>query len=110
MNERNKLIEMIQSDESVKRYLKIEKIVNENPIIKSKMENLKSIQKQMINARELGKHKAFQVFQEKYQILLEEIQNEPIMLEYFPLQSEINQLLDNIFHIIEEGLTTDKDG
>jgi cell fate (sporulation/competence/biofilm development) regulator YmcA (YheA/YmcA/DUF963 family) len=110
MNERDKLIQMVQSNESVKRYLKIEKIVNENPKIRSQIENLKTIQKQMINARELGKNKAFQVFQEKYQFLLEEIENEPIMLEYFPLQSEINQLLEHILNIIENGLTIDKDG
>ncbi|MFP4187414.1 MAG: YlbF family regulator [Acholeplasmataceae bacterium] len=99
MSERDKLIEMIEESDRIKRYQRLEKIINNSEEIKSRMQDLKELQQQMINAREMGKSRAFNDFKRRYNALKEEIETYPLMSEYLSLQEEIN---DAIQHIIEE--------
>ena len=107
MSEKEKLIQMIQENDSILRYKKIEKLLNDNKEIKQKMNQLKSIQKQLVNAKHIEKKEAITAFQRQYDALLEEIENYPLMSEYLALQSDINFMVQSIKDIIEEGLEKD---
>lgn len=104
MNEKEKLIQMIEQNEDIKRYKQIETYINENKEIKQKMNQLKSIQKQLVNAKHIGKQEAVNQFQARYDQLLEEIENYPLMSEYMALQSDINEMIQSILEIIEQGI------
>jgi cell fate (sporulation/competence/biofilm development) regulator YlbF (YheA/YmcA/DUF963 family) len=64
MSEKDKLIQMVKENETIIRYKKIEKIINEHQEIKEKIQKLKAIQKQLVNAKEIGKTEAVIAFQE----------------------------------------------
>jgi len=104
MSEKEKLIQLIDQNEEIKRYKEIEKLINENKEIKQKMNQLKSIQKQLVNAKHIGKEEAVKQFQLRYDALLDEIENYPLMSEYMALQSDINEMIQTILDIIEQGI------
>lgn len=104
MTEKEKLIEMIKNHESVKRYQAIEKVLNANEDLKSMINKLKTIQKQLINAKEIQKQKAIEHFQLLYDQLLEEIETYPLMSDYLALQGDINDMIQQITQIIEDGV------
>lgn len=104
MTEQEKLIQMVKENESVKRYKKLEEVINKNTELKSKIGQLKTIQKQLINAQKIEKTKTIQHFQTQYDQLLEEIESYPLMSDYLALQSDINEMIQHITKIIEDGI------
>ncbi|MDD3067491.1 MAG: YlbF family regulator [Acholeplasmataceae bacterium] len=107
MSEKDKLIQMVKENETIIRYKKIEKIINEHQEIKEKIQKLKAIQKQLVNAKEIGKTEAVIAFQEKFDTLYQEIEEFPLMSEYLALQSDINDMMQSIQDIIQEGIEID---
>lgn len=110
MNEKGKLILMVKENEAVKRYKKLEKVINNNKELKNKINQLKTIQKQLINAKEIKRINAIEHFQIQYDQLLEEIETYPLMSDYLALQSDINDMVQNITKIIEDGINEELSG
>ncbi|MFA6800500.1 MAG: YlbF family regulator [Acholeplasmataceae bacterium] len=104
MTEKEKLLELLKSDEQIKRYKQIEKVMNNDIKIKTKINQLKTIQKQLINAKEIQKTQAIKKFQLAYDILLQEIESYPLMAEYLELQDVINHMLKEVVQIIEDKI------
>lgn len=107
MSEKEKLIQMIEEHPEINRYKRIEKLINENKTLKSKMAQLKSIQKQLVNAKHIQKKEAIETFQKQYDQLYEELESYPLMSDYLALQSEINEIMQSIVAIIEDGIEKD---
>ena len=107
MTEKEKLIQMILENEDIKRYKKIEKLINENKELKAKINELKSIQKQIVNAKEIQKLEAVKSFEARYNARLEEVESYPLMSEYMALQGDINEMLQAIQNIIQDGIEKD---
>ena len=104
MTEKQKFIEMVKNDERIKRYQAIEKVINKNETLKLNINKLKTIQKQLVNAKEIQKQKSIDHFQNQYDALLEEIELYPLMSDYLALQSEINEMIQAVAEIIEDGI------
>ncbi len=104
MSEKENLLKLIEENESVQRYKQIEKVINKDKTLKLKINQLKSVQKQLINAKEINKAQAIKKFQEEHDQLLEEIESFPLMAEYLELQDEINQMLKTVVEIIENRI------
>lgn len=104
MTETDKLLALIADEPVVKRYREIEAKMNQSKTVKRQINQLKAIQKQMINARHIGKVEAVKHFEEAYDTQLEQIETFPLMAEYLSLQEEINQMLQTILQILEDGL------
>jgi cell fate (sporulation/competence/biofilm development) regulator YmcA (YheA/YmcA/DUF963 family) len=107
MTEKEKLIHMLQNDEDIQRYKRIEAYINSNKELKRKMAELKALQKQLVNAKHIGKKDAVESFQSRYDALLNEIENYPLMSDYMALQSDINDMMQAIVEIIETGIEKD---
>jgi cell fate (sporulation/competence/biofilm development) regulator YmcA (YheA/YmcA/DUF963 family) len=107
MTEKEKLIEMLANDEEIKRYKRIESMINEHKELKKKMNQLKSLQKQLVNAKQIEKTEAVKQFQKQYDEQFDEIENYPLMSDYLALQSDINTMIQSIVDIIEEGIEKD---
>ncbi len=104
LTEKEKLIEMIKNNETIKRYQAIEKVLNDNKELKLKINKLKTIQKQLINAKEINKPESIKHFDRLYHELLEEIEAYPLMSDYLALQGDINDMIQHITQIIEDGV------
>lgn len=109
MTERDKLLLMIQEHEEIQRYKRLEQAINQIPELKAKFHELKSVQKQLVNAKHIGKKEAIDAFQMRYDALYEAIETYPLMSDYLALQSDINDMIQTIVHILEEGLEKDFD-
>lgn len=107
MSEKEKLLQMIQEHPSIIRYKKIEEIINNHRELKGKFNELKAVQKQLVNAKEIGKTQAIEAFQAKFDELYLTIESYPLMSEYLALQSDINEMVQSIVKIIEEGIEKD---
>ncbi len=104
MTEKEKLIQMILNNENIVKYKKIEKIINKDIIIRQKIEKLKHLQKKLVNAKEFRQQEKINYLQHDYQALLNEIKEYPLMSEYLSLQEEIDEMLQTIKIIFEQGL------
>jgi len=107
LTEKQKLIEMIKQSEEIKRYKAIEKVINDNQELKEKINQLKTVQKQLVNAKEIQKEKAIIHFQEIYDQLLDEIESYPLMSDYLALQGDINEMIQAIAEILEDGINNE---
>ena len=107
MTEKEKLISMLASDPEIKRYKRIETMINEHKELKKKINQLKNLQKQLVNAKQIEKTEAIKQFQKQYDDQLDDIENYPLMSDYLALQSDINMMIQSIVDIIEEGIEKD---
>jgi cell fate (sporulation/competence/biofilm development) regulator YmcA (YheA/YmcA/DUF963 family) len=107
MTEKEKLIQMILEDEEIQRYKRVEEHINKNKELKRKINELKAIQKQLVNAKEIGKTEAVKEFEKRYQERLSEIEDYPLMSDYLALQGDINDMMQSIISIIEDGIEKD---
>lgn len=104
MTEKDKLIEMIEKSETVRRYRRLEALINNSETIKTRMNELKKLQQQMINAREMGKTSAHDDFKTRYERMKEEIEAYPLVGEYLFLQAEINEAIQHIIEAISDKI------
>ena len=109
MNEKEKFIHMLQNDKNLEEYQRLETLINENKTIKMTMNNLKNIQKQMINANKIEKNNAYLQLEETYQKMLSEIMEFPLMGQYLELQNYFNEILKQTSEIIENSLNNDSE-
>lgn len=102
MSEIDQLIDMIKNNESIKRYQRLEKLLNENQDLKEKLEDLKSIQKTLVQKKTYGQDTS--QIEATYHQKLEETHLFPLLSEYLSLQEEINDMIQQIAFIIENGI------
>jgi len=104
MSEVDKLLKLIEDDPVIKRYQALEEKMNQSKDIKRQINQLKAVQKKLINARHINKVEAVKQFEKEYDDRLKEIEEFPLMAEYLSLQEEINDMLQSVLQIIEDGL------
>ncbi len=96
----NKLINSINQLEEVKKYKRLEKIVDSNEDYKKKIDKLFEYQKQMINSKYYELENNFIIFEEKYIKLKKEIENDVTINMFLECMEEINLLLEDVTSII----------
>ncbi|CCV64294.1 Biofilm formation family protein, YmcA [Alteracholeplasma palmae J233] len=106
MTEKDNFITMLKDDPKLKEYHRLEAIINQNKQLKSKLNQLKSIQKQMINAEKIEKENALKKIKNEYDNLLEEILEYPLMTTYLDLQNYFNEILKQTTEIIENSINS----
>ena len=107
MKSLEELIELIKNDERINRYKKLEAIIVKDKALKAMIGKLKAIQKQKINAENIGKTQAHQQFKKAYDTQLEVIYEHPLLSEYLALQGDINYMTQEIAGILEDGINSD---
>ncbi len=107
MNEIDTLLKLIETDPVIMRYRQIEEKMNLSKDVKRQINQLKAVQKQLINARHIGKIEAVKKFEKAYDEKLHDIETFPLMSEYLALQEEINDMLQSVLKIIEDGLNAE---
>lgn len=97
----NEITSRLAETPLVQRIKQLEKILDANPDLNSLILKLKSIQKQMVNAKEFQQKKQYEVYKEEYDKLYEEILDFPFVEEYLDLLEEANDILLNLTNMIE---------
>lgn len=104
MSIEDKIIDSVINNDKVKRYLELEKIINESVNIKAILDEMKSVQKDLVHARSFDKNESLKASELKYEMLLKRLEETPLLLEYLDLQDEINEFLQNSANIINRSL------
>lgn len=106
LNKLDLLIKEITDDSVVKRFKELEKIIDNDQLLKTDYSNLLELQKVMVNKRE-RKSKDFSLAVKKYEEAKENVMKHIIIEEYLELLEEVNYDLGLIQKIISEEINID---
>ncbi len=97
----NKVLEEINSLEEVKRLKILEKYIDNNEVLNKKFQEIKEIQKQLVNATHYNLINSKIEYEKLYNEKKEEILEYPFLEEYFEILEDVNNMLKNIFKTME---------
>jgi len=102
------LIKSINELPNVKRLKELEAIIDSNPDINTKFDDLKLIQQNLVNARYYKVSDKITEYSSKLEAIKQEINNIPFLDEYLELLEEAYLMLNNISKIISNEISSDK--
>lgn len=101
MSKIEELLEVIKADPNYQYYQELEARVNSSHKIKTLVQEIKSIQQELVLAKELDKKNVIISIENRYQEKLDELEKIPQMLDYLDLQNYYNNLIQTIRVLIE---------
>ncbi|ERJ13662.1 YlbF family regulator [Haloplasma contractile] len=101
------LLALIDENEAVRRFRELEKMLNENEVIKQRIEQFKDVQK-LYTVKEAKKEEEAEALKSLYEETKDNLLNIPLFNEYINLQTELNDLLQQISFILEHELEKDR--
>lgn len=107
MNNKTLIVEKLKNDKNIQRYRELELIINNNQSIKNKLDELKTLQKEIVHAESLNKTNSHKLLKDKYDNLYNEFIEQPLIGEYLELQTLLNDFLQAFTNIVEEGIKAD---
>ena len=91
----------------VQRIHELEAILDKNETLNELLSNLKSVQKQMVNAKEYNQPKQYSLYKKEYDDLYNQIMDFPFVEEYTELLEVVNSRLMMVCERIE-GIINEK--
>ena len=104
MKTKDEIIKYFSELPEVKRIKELEPYIDSNKLINSKLNEMKDIQKHMINAKEYHQNNQYLVYEVEYNKIKDEIIDLPFVAEYLELLDIINNELTNITTDISKEL------
>ena len=101
MNSKDKLSEYFNNLEEVKRIKELEGYIDNNKDIKNKFNELKDLQKKLVNAKEYNQINQYNVYLKEYNNLKNELLDLPFVEEYLELLDYVNNMLNYLTKSIE---------
>jgi len=101
VNSTKEIIEYLNNLEEVKRFKKLEEIINNNHTIKNKLNELNDIKKKMVNSKEFNQINQYSIYKKEYDKIYNELIDMPFVEEYFELKEYVYNLLNNLKNDIE---------
>jgi cell fate (sporulation/competence/biofilm development) regulator YmcA (YheA/YmcA/DUF963 family) len=100
----NELINEILSSEEVIRFKKLESIILKNEEVNSKIIRLREVEKQAVNARELGLENAYFMYKKEYDEILSSFENDVLISSYLDSKEEVKSLINLVIGIVEDEI------
>jgi cell fate (sporulation/competence/biofilm development) regulator YmcA (YheA/YmcA/DUF963 family) len=86
------------------RIRELEAFIDNNEEIKSLFNNLKSIQKQMVHAKEYNQPNQYNIYKDEYDSIYNNLLDKPFMEEYLELLEIVDDKLSNFTYAVEKEL------
>ncbi len=102
------LINSISQLPNIKRLKELESIIDSNPNINTKFDDLKLIQQNLVNARYYKVQEKVVEYQSKLDNITKEINDIPFLDEYLELLEEAYLMLNNVSKIISDEISNDR--
>jgi cell fate (sporulation/competence/biofilm development) regulator YmcA (YheA/YmcA/DUF963 family) len=100
----NELIDEILSSEEVIRFKKLESIILKNEEVNNKIIRLREVEKQAVNARELGLENAYFMYKKEYDEILSSFENDVLLSSYLDSKEEVKSLINLVIGIVEDEI------
>lgn len=101
----NLLLDYFNNIPEVIRIKEIKKYIESNENILNKFEEIKNVQKKIVNAKEFNQFNQLKVYEEEYKNLKEELLDIPFVEEYLELVDYVNSLLKSLVDEIDYNLS-----
>ncbi|PKK87743.1 MAG: hypothetical protein CVV63_00075 [Tenericutes bacterium HGW-Tenericutes-8] len=95
------LLALFDDSDLIKRYHKFEETINGDKELLKRLAQMKALQRQLVNAKAIHKKNAIEQFQNEYDVMRHDIENNPLVETYLDLQNELNDILIEVKEIIE---------
>ena len=100
----DELILEILNTEEVKEFKRLEKLVLEKEEIKIKLDRLHEVEKQAINAKELGLENTYFHYMKEYKEILNSFEDDVLISSYLRSKEDVNNILNTVITIIEKEI------
>ena len=88
----------------VKRIKELEAFIDNNEDIKSLFIKLKTVQKQMVHAKEYNQPNQYNIYKDEYNLIYNELLDKPFIEEYLELLEIVDGKLANFTYAVEKEL------
>ena len=103
-NSLNLLIDEIKSTEEVIKFRNLEKLVLANEDIKKTLERLHEVEKQAVNAKELGLTNTYNAYITEYNEILKSFEDDVLISMYIEAKKEVSDILELVTKTIENEI------
>lgn len=100
----NSLIDSINELDEVKKYKRLEKLVDENEEYKKILKTLFEYQKQMVNSKHYSLENNYYIYFEKYNSLKKDLEDNVLLNMYLESLEEVNHILEIVTDIISDTI------
>ena len=100
----NKLLDYFNNIPEVIRLKELKKYIESNEKIINKFDEIKDIQKKMVNAKEFNQINQLKIYEDEYKKANEELLDIPFVEEYLELMDYVNNMLKNFSESLEYEL------
>lgn len=98
------LIDEITNTKEVIEFKRLEKLVLENKDIKEKLGRLHEVEKQAVNARELGLENTYLMYKKEYDDILASFEGDVLISSYLTAKEEVLSIVKLIIDIVENEI------
>lgn len=98
------LIEELVNTEEVIKFKRLEKLVLENQEIYLKLNRLHEVEKQAVNAKELGLENTYIAYKKEYDEILKSFEDDVLISSYLTAKEEVLYLVNLVTGIIEKEI------
>ena len=97
----NKLLDYFNNIPEVIRLKELKNYIESNEKIINKFDEIKDVQKQIVNAKEFNQINQLKVYEEEYKKLNQELLDIPFVEEYLELMNYVDTMISNFVKEIE---------
>ncbi|MBQ6784059.1 MAG: YlbF family regulator [Acholeplasmatales bacterium] len=97
----NKLLDYFNNIPEVIRLKELKNYIESNEKIINKFDEIKNVQKQLVNAREFNQINQLKVFEDEYKRLNQELLDIPFVEEYLELMNYVDQMINSFVKEVE---------
>ena len=98
------LIEELLSFEEIKQFQKLEKIILNNEEISTLLEHLQNVEKQAVNAKELGLENTYYAYKKEYDQIIASFEDNVLISSYIDAKEETLKIINLVTSIIESEI------
>ena len=98
------LINELSNTEEVIEFKKLEKLVLENEEISLKLERLHEVEKQAVNAKELGLENTYFVYKKEYEGIIKSFEDDVLISMYLNAKEEVLAIVKLVTETIEREI------
>ena len=100
-NALNILIDELLATDEILEFKKMEKLVLNNKEISEILEHLHNVEKQAVNAKELGLENTYLMYKKEYDEIISKFENDVLISSYLNAKEDVLRIINFVTSIIE---------
>ena len=98
------LIDELLATDEVLEFQKLEKLVLNNKEIVEILEHLHNVEKQAVNAKELGLENAYLMYKKEYDEIISKFENDVLISSYLNAKEDVLRIINLVTSIVENEI------